>query len=198
MWYGKPSRTERSKRNAISQQRTSFADGLESPLANRHHVPGAQVPPSDRNDLLRAAIRPGGTRFCRVQSERSSSANSPKRVATILTGDVTISLRTLPTRYGKSSEFPRLTQSPRPRGGEGPATPGLFLGLKPRSHFANLERIPRAAFPAVARRPLVRGSRCRCHAGPRRRRSRMCRARPGGLAPCLLRTPTRHPSYGRQ
>ena len=24
------------------------------------------------------------------------------------------------------------------------------------------------------------------------------RARPGGLAPCLLRTPTRHPSYGRQ
>ena len=33
MWYGKASRTEGLRRSAISQQRTSFADVLESPLA---------------------------------------------------------------------------------------------------------------------------------------------------------------------
>ena len=83
---------------------------------------------------------------------------------------------------------------------------GLALPLSNDSlmGFANSERIPRAAFPAVALSVLVNvGPLSAVHAAAAMlglvvvEAGRVARGR-AGLRPCLLRTPTRHPSYGRQ
>ena len=102
-----------------------------------------------------------------------------------------------PAAVPPSGEFPpphSITSSAR---GEKPRPHrGFFLGSNRvrTSPTWSASRVQPSPLSHVG--PLVRGSRCRCHAGPRRRRSRMCRARPGGLGPCLLRTPTRHRSMG--